>query len=106
MSGVHLLEPDTRRATFHARYAIPNNMRDKRNLWPRLAECCICIRNLQAIDYMAPAADGEFVVVDVVTREKAWFEWPEGMPAGEIGRIVEGHFDSAAFRVGERIWFV
>ncbi|MDT7522024.1 hypothetical protein RAE21_06310 [Rhodoferax sp. TBRC 17198] len=56
--------------------------------------------------YFSPVEDGEFCVVDTVTREKAWFEWLPSMDAEAVRQTIEGHFAAAAFRITSRIWAV
>ena len=53
-----------------------------------------------------PPREGEFAVVDVVTKEKAWFEMPYGATPEIVRALIEGHFDAPAFRVGPKLWFV
>lgn len=57
-------------------------------------------------EYLVPPEAGEFCVVDVVTREKAFFELPAGITPEQVTGMASSHFDSTAFRVGPALWFV
>ena len=104
---VALVDPPV--AQFRARFDTPYAMgrdRYQRCKKPRLMELNVT-KALPGDDiYFAPVHSGEFVVVDVVTREKAWFKWVDGMEPPAVTALIEGHFGDAAYRVGERVWFV
>lgn len=98
-------EPHQFRGTFRARYAMGPD-RYQRNKKIRLMELNTghCLAGDSR--YFEPVEEGEFCVVDVKTREKAWFEWLPGIEPKDVQAMIEGHFGDAAFRVGKRLWFV
>lgn len=111
MSGVALVEPreGVARGRFNSVYLIKKGDRyalgrAQRRL--RLLDCMKAVVDETDPDYLGGANVGEFAVVDVVTREKAYFEQPEGYTPELISEMVESHFASRAFRVGHRLWFV
>ena len=57
-------------------------------------------------DFLAPPGADEFEVMDLVEKEKALFEWPEGLTADQITGWVSGWFGCTAQRVGARTWVV
>jgi hypothetical protein len=108
--GVELVEPDhTRdyaRGNFRQRYAITgDNLPKNRTGW-RLMDLCLAIAESDDAEYFADIEAGEFSVVDVVTKQKAWFEMPYGCTADQVTGMVSSHFNASAFRVGEKMWFV
>ena len=44
--------------------------------------------------------------MDLVEKEKALFEWPQGLDADRITGWVSGWFGCTAQRVGARTWVV
>lgn len=99
--------PRVLRGTFHMSYAIAKEDRHKaRAKWPRLLDCLRCVAQSDDPEYFLEAMPGEFAVVDVVTKEKAWFEMPYGCTPEIVQAMVEGHFAAQAFRVGEKLWLV
>jgi hypothetical protein len=107
--GVELVEPDLRqrRGTFHDSYVIAKDARHKGYAkWPRLLDCVKCIAQSDDPDYFQGPEAGEFCVVDVVTKEKAWFEMPYGATPEILTALITSHFASDAFRVGNKLWFV
>ena len=57
-------------------------------------------------DFLSPPGDNEFEVMDLVEKEKALFEWPQGLDADRITGWVSGWFGCTAQRVGARTWVV
>lgn len=104
--GVELIDPTPGfRGTFQARYAQPQDRRtvDK---YHRLGDLLLVVAATDDPQYMTAAQPGEFAVVDVLTKEKAWFEMPHGCSPAMVTAMVESHFNSTAFRVGDKLWFV
>lgn len=107
--GVELIEPELHQArgSFHGAYVIPKERRDRRYAaFPRLLDCMVCVAASDDPEYMDAPDAGEFAVVDVVTKEKAWFELPYGATPEIVHALIEGHFGAQAFRVGDKLWFV
>lgn len=107
----HLAEPAfvDKRGNFHQIYLIKKGDRyalgrEQKRL--RLLDCLVVVLPESDPEYLIGAKVGEFAVVDVVTREKAYFDHPEGYTPELISTMVESHFASRAFRVGHRLWFV
>lgn len=106
---MELIEPivTEHRGNFHQRYVIPAEKRHPIYAkFPRLLECMRCVAQSNDPEYFDEPDAGEFAVVDVVTKEKAWFEMPHGATPEIVHALIEGHFGSAAFRVGNKLWFV
>lgn len=104
---VALVEPAVTqfRARFDTPYAMGRDRYQQKKKY-RLMELNVA-KALPGDDkYFGPVGFGEFVVVDVVTREKAWFEWLDGLEPPEVTALIAGHFGDAAYQVGERVWFV
>lgn len=105
-----LIEPEVtaHRGTFHERYLKAKDVRDhtSRVVWPRLLDCLVCVAQSDDPEYMQACDKGEFAVVDVVTKEKAWFEMPFNATPEIVTAMVESHFGASAFRVGPKLWFV
>lgn len=104
---VALVEPEI--TQFRARFDTPYAF--GRDRYQRQKKCRLMELNTTTAlpgddDYFGPVRAGEFVVVDVVTREKAWFEWMDGLEPQHVTELIAGHFGDAAYRVGERVWFV
>lgn len=57
-------------------------------------------------DFLSTPGDNEFEVMDLVEKEKALFEWPQGLAADRITGWVSGWFGCTAQRVGARTWVV
>ena len=57
-------------------------------------------------DFLSPPGDNEFEVMDLVEKEKALFEWPQGLDADRITGWVSGWIGCTAQRVGARTWVV
>lgn len=103
----HLAEPEVHqhRGTFRSRYAL-DKARDKKAREPRLMDLNTVVVLPGDSRYFDRIDDGEFCVVDVVNRQKGWFEWLPGVEVVDIHKTIEGHFGASAFRVGPRLWFV
>ncbi|MES2688081.1 MAG: hypothetical protein V4706_14760 [Pseudomonadota bacterium] len=101
--GVELIEPvlTEARGTFRAHYSKP-----KTDKGPRLLDYVLTIAEEGDAEYLSAPCVGEFVVVDVVTREKAWFEVPTDFTPDNITGMIASTFAARAFRVGPRMWFV
>jgi hypothetical protein len=113
--GVALIEPDSdnlrRRGKFRmGGPRVGEHLRHhtgvQRDMQWRLMDLCLCIAASDDEDYLRCADPGEFAVVDVVTKEKAWFEMPFGATPHNITALIESHFNVSAIRVGEKLWFV
>lgn len=102
------IEPELHRhrGTFQTPHTIPKSDRVLGVMRFRLGDCLLFVAPTDGPDYFTPAHAGEFCVVDVVTKEKAWFEMPIGASPEMITGMIESHFDSSAFRVGNKMWFV
>jgi hypothetical protein len=95
------------RGSFHGRYIKTHQQRHQANAkFPRLLDCLIVVAQSDDDEYFDEPAAGEFAVVDVVTKEKAWFEMPFGANPDILRGLIEGHFAAPAFRVGDKLWFV
>lgn len=94
------------RGTFHDSYLIPVDMRDRRNPFPRLLECVLCLAQSDDPEYFQACELGEFAVIDLQTGEKVWCEIPTDATAENITAIVEGHFAAKAHRVDQFLWVV
>ena len=94
------------RGTFHDRYAISASLRDKRSRWPRLLECVTCIVQFGDTTYFQPREIGEFVVVDMRTKEKAWLEIPAGATPDTLSQMIESHFGASSCQVDTLLWVV
>lgn len=114
--GVELIEPnpsdDRSRGSFRHRYAHAGEIRGRmRNPmvheagW-RLMDLCLCIAESYDDEYFNGEEAGEFAVVDVVTKQKAWFEMPHDCNPDMVTGMIASHFNASAFRVGEKLWFV
>lgn len=106
MMGVHLIEPEAHatRGNFHCKYAVQRVPQGRAHI--RLLDCMVTCASHGDGDYFESSGPGLFEVVDVVTREKAWFEMPYGSTPETITRMISSHFDSTAFQVGNKTWFV
>lgn len=94
------------RATFQSRYLIKKGQRRITPMAPRLGDQLLCVVKFGESDYLQQTSDGEFSVLDLATRQKAWFETPRGATPDQITAMIEGHFDAAAFRVTSNLWVV
>ncbi len=55
---------------------------------------------------MVDSEAGEFCVVDIKTREKAFCDLPHGATPSSVKAMIESHFDASAFRVTDKLWIV
>jgi hypothetical protein len=95
------------RGNFHGRYLFPKTKEsDVRERGPRLLDLLLCVAPGNDPEYMDAPKAGEFAVVDVVTKEKAWFEMPYGCTPEIVKSMVESCFQCSAYRVGNKLWFV
>lgn len=109
--GIELHEPviTERRGDFHRPYALDKNrpyQPASEGRTPRLMDHVMAVVASEDPDYMTDPAPGEFAVVDVVTKEKAFFEMPYGATPEIVTGMVSSHFAANAVRVGEKLWFV
>lgn len=95
------------RGTFRSACLLPKG-RDKKPRGPRLMDLCEFVRRPGEDYYQAMPTEGggEFQVVDLVTLEKACFEWPSGAGLAEVQSIIEGHFGVRAHHIGGFVWLV
>lgn len=94
------------RATFHSRYAVPKNRREVTQTGHRLGDLITMIFAHGEVESLNDADDGDFCVVDLKTREKAFAVLPHGASPASIKAMIESHFDTHAFRVTEKMWLV
>jgi len=94
------------RATFQSPYLFKKSQRQIRPMAPRLGDQMLCVVKYGERDYLQQTSDGEFSVLDLATRQKAWFETPPGATPDQITAMIEGHFDATAFRVASDLWIV
>lgn len=94
------------RATFHSRYAVPKHKREVTQTGHRLGDLITSIHAPGEVESLDDAPAGCFCVVDLKTREKAFAELPYGATPASIKSLIEGHFDTHAFRVTEKMWLV
>lgn len=98
--------PAGQRASFHSQYAVQADRRDKHQKWPRLLECLVCVVSNGDPRYFDSCDEGEFAVVDTATKEKAWFEVPEGATPADVSGMVESTFAAPTLRVDRALWIV
>jgi hypothetical protein len=79
----------------------------KKDSGHRLMDCALAVWELaECPKTMCPPGEGEFVVLDYVTREAAYFEWPLGADALQIHKMIQGHFGVGALRLFPGVWVV
>ena len=98
--------PDLYRATFLSPYLLSKGRKHIKSKSLRLGDLLLSVVEFGAPAYIQPTESMEFSVIDLVTRQKAWFETPPGSSPEQIGAMIEGHFDATAYRVDSRIWVV
>jgi hypothetical protein len=105
---MELMEPEVtaRRGNFHVRYAADKATRTPNQTGFRLLDLKLSVAPFGDPEYHAHAMAGEFCVVDVVTREKGWFEMPHGCTPDMVTGMVASTFNATAYRVGPKMWFV
>lgn len=103
---LHEPEITVRRGTFHMRYALPKEKRAMNADGVRLLDVLLVVVPSDDPEYFDTPEAGEFAVVDVVTKEKAWFEMPYGCTPDVVTGMVSRHFATSAYRVGPALWFV
>ena len=105
---MELIEPTVgqARGSFRSVYAFKKDEPYRHGKGLRLLDCLICFWDHESGAYFNAPGAGEFCVVDVVTKEKAWFELPFGATPETITAMIRSHFAADAFRVGDRLWFV
>ena len=72
----------------------------------RLLDCLLSVAASDDPDYLLSPAIGEFAVIDVVTKEKAWFEMPHGCTPEIVTSMIQSCFNANAQRVANKLWFV
>lgn len=94
------------RATFHSQYSVPEHKREVTKKVHRLGDLIRVIVEPGEVESLTDARPGEFCVLDLKTREKAFCELPCGATIASVKTMVESHFDSHAFRATEQMWLV
>jgi hypothetical protein len=94
------------RATFHSRYAVPKHKREVTSTGHRLGDLIRVIVEPGEVDSLKDAGAGEFAVMDLKTKEKAFCELPYGATPASVKTLIESHFDSHATRATEKLWIV
>lgn len=94
------------RATFHSRYAVPKHKREVTSTGYRLGDLIRVIVEPGEVESLEDAGAGEFCVLDLKTREKAFLELPYGATPDSLKALIESHFDTHAFRATEKMWLV
>lgn len=94
------------RATFESPYVIPKARRPINATRPRLGDHLLCVVEFLAPEYVQETAVGEFSVIDLATRQKAWFETPPDVSLDQITAMIESHFDAVAYRADASLWIV
>jgi hypothetical protein len=94
------------RATFNSPYRVTKSHRNAKANCPRLGDHLVHFVDIEATDYFREILPGEFSVVDLANRQKAWFEAPSGATPEQIHSMIEGHFKSKAFRIAAFLWAV
>ena len=94
------------RATFHSRYAVPKHKREVTSTGYRLGDLIRVIVNPGEVESLKDAGPGEFAVLDIKTKEKAFLEMPYGSTPASLKALIESHFDTHAIRATEKLWIV
>lgn len=96
------------RPTFESTYAIPQNASNNRTKGHRLGKLMVCVYPIGHPDFLLPAEDKAFAVIDAFTRRKAFFDWPKNEEKNPdvITAMIESHFDSPAMRIESNLWMV
>lgn len=98
--------PGCKRGTFHTRYLLDKSKLDHRYDGWRLLDCLLWVATEDAIGYLELPKNGEFAVIDVRTREKAFFEMPFGCIPDRVTAMVNSHFAAVGFRIADKLWAV
>ncbi len=96
----------SQRGSFHFRYAIRAQDRDKRNTSLRLMDWLVVVAQNGDPNYFQPCEAGEFAIVDLATKEKGWFELQSGLTPDQVTRMIESNFAAPALRVESWLWVV
>lgn len=94
------------RPRFTTPYALPKHQLHKNQKTPRLGDYLMEAVPAGSPHFFDMAAETEFVVIDTVTKEKAWFEIPEKATIQTMQSMIESHFGVSAHRVDAKLWFV
>jgi hypothetical protein len=96
------------RPTFASRYTVPRNARHKVTDKLRLGDLLEFVAPVGQPDFVKPASEHEFAVIDALRREKGFFECPKAAAAHPdmITALIEAHFDAPAMRIDARLWMV
>ena len=94
------------RATFHSRYSVPAHKREVTQKGHRLGDLIRVIVDAGEVESLTDAPAGEFCVLDLKTREKAFCELPYGATIASVKVMIESNFDTHAFRATEKMWLV
>ena len=96
----------TKRGTFHAKYAMPKDTRHPTKMHHRLNDCLVTVAAHPDPGYLGEPDKGQFAVVDLVRREKGFFEIPHGATIASLHAMIEGTMGAAATRINEKTWAV
>lgn len=93
------------RGTFASAYA---NARQewKKASGPRLMDLCHCTASGGDGCYRDAPGKGEFKVLDTVTRQVGFFDFPSWMDIAKVQALIEGHFGCGAYEVNHGVWVV
>lgn len=94
------------RATFESPYLVSKAQRPLNSKSPRLGDHLLYCVEFGSRDYLQETCVGEFGVIDLANRQKAWFETPTSATSEQITAMIESHFDASAFQVDIRLWVV
>ena len=94
------------RPTFHSTYTVDDRDREPMRRGPRLLDCITSIHVLGEVESIAEPLAGEFAVIDLKTREKAFVEMPFGCGPDTARRMIESYFDAGVTRIADKLWMV
>lgn len=93
------------RGNFDSTYAVPKAQRPQHTKdHLRLMDCLLDVCGEDDAAFLQPPTGEEFVVVDRLTRARAFFECPKGLTPERITAMVDSHFFASSIRVASRIW--
>lgn len=92
------------RGTFHGRYLTPKDKRPCTSTGPRLLDHLLSVAASDDPEYLRGPGNGEFAVIDVVTKEKAWFEMPHGCTPETVTGMVASCLNATPLRIGNKVW--
>lgn len=94
------------RPTFHSRYTVGDKQRDCNRRGPRLLDHITSIQGLGEMDSLTEPQAGEFAVIDLRTREKAYVTMPFGCGPDTAFRMIESFFGQGVTRIADKLWMV